>query len=155
MRYFSPLLLIVFVFSFSSCFKNNENGCEAVAPETEAGKMKYFCDTAGIKYSQLPNGLFYEIMTAGSGASPSLESRVTVTYTGALLTGYVFDKSTAPVTFNLNGLIGGWKAGLPLIKKGGRIKLVIPSYLGYGCTAMPGLPANSVLYFDISLTDVQ
>ena len=155
MRYFPPLVLIVLVFSFSSCFKNNDNGCEAVAPETEAGKMKIFCDTSKITYSKLPNGTFYEIMAPGDGLSPTLDSRVTVTYTGTLLNGWVFDRSTAPVTFNLNGLIGGWKAGLPLIKKGGRIKLVIPSYLGYGCTAMPGIPANSVLYFDISLTDVQ
>lgn len=155
MRYLLIASLIVVSCSVSSCLKDKESACEAVAPETEASKMKAFCTAQGINYSALNSGLFYEIIEPGDGAAPTLDSRVTVNYTGTLLSGDVFDKSTTPVSFGLSGLIAGWKQGLPLIKKGGRIKLVIPSYLGYGCTAMPGLPANSVLYFDISLVDVQ
>lgn len=155
MRYLLIVSLIIVSCSLSSCLKDKDTGCEAVAPETEAAKMKTYCETKEIAYSTLSSGIFYEIIEPGEGAAPTLDSRVTVNYTGELLTGYVFDKSTSPVSFGLSGLIAGWKQGLPLIKKGGRIKLVIPSYLGYGCTAMNGIPANSVLYFDISLLDVQ
>jgi len=51
-------------------------------------------------------------------------------------------------------LIAGWQIGLPLIHKGGEIKLIVPSSLAYGCGNGP-LPANSILYFDIHLVDVQ
>jgi len=43
---------------------------------------------------------------------------------------------------------------VPYIKKGGKIKLLIPSALGYGSNAAGSIPANSVLIFDIELLDV-
>ena len=56
--------------------------------------------------------------------------------------------------WTLGSLIPGWQIGLPLIQKGGEIKLIVPSSLAYGCGSGP-LPPNSVLYFDIHLVDVQ
>ena len=66
----------------------------------------------------------------------------------------MFDKSARPVSFNLLELIQGWQKGLPLVKKGGKIKLIIPPSLGYGATPQQGIPANSVLVFDIELVGV-
>jgi len=57
--------------------------------------------------------------------------------------------------WTLSSLIEGWKIGIPLIKKGGRIKLIIPSALAYGCTGYASIPPNTPLYFDVTLTDVQ
>ena len=51
--------------------------------------------------------------------------------------------------------IEGWKIGIPLIKKGGKLKLIIPSALAYGCNDISGIPGNSILFFDIDLIDVQ
>jgi FKBP-type peptidyl-prolyl cis-trans isomerase FkpA len=149
------LAAVFFSLCTASCLKNNDDGCQAVAPETETPRMTAFCDSAGITWSRLGNGLFYQVIDSGSGIAPTADSRVFVSYTGSLLNGTVFDHQTTPVNYLLKDLINGWRAGLPLIKKGGRIKLVIPSYLGYGCTGAPGIAANSVLYFDITLTDVQ
>ena len=140
----------------TSCLKNDNNqACQDVAPETEAPKMAAFCDAEGIVYTKLSNGLFYQVIEAGTGAAPTIESRVSVIYKGTLLNGTQFDATATPVTFPLKGLIAGWQAGLPLIKKGGRIKLVVPSYMGYGCTGVPGVGSNAPLYFDITLSDVQ
>ncbi len=69
--------------------------------------------------------------------------------------GNVFDKSTAPVAYSLLNLITGWKNGLPLIKKGGKIKLYIPPALGYGQNQYQSIPGNSILIFDIDLLDYQ
>jgi FKBP-type peptidyl-prolyl cis-trans isomerase FkpA len=44
--------------------------------------------------------------------------------------------------------------GLPLIKKGGVIRLIIPSSLAYGCNAAGSIPGDSVLYFEVELVDV-
>ncbi|MGI4806005.1 MAG: FKBP-type peptidyl-prolyl cis-trans isomerase, partial [Janthinobacterium lividum] len=40
-------------------------------------------------------------------------------------------------------------------KPGGRIKLFVPSALGYGSTVTGSIPANSVLIFTIDLFSVQ
>jgi FKBP-type peptidyl-prolyl cis-trans isomerase FkpA len=58
-------------------------------------------------------------------------------------------------------LIEGWKIGLPLIQKSGKIKLYIPPSLGYGASDIKDnngvvvIPANSMLIFDVSLVDFQ
>jgi FKBP-type peptidyl-prolyl cis-trans isomerase FkpA len=73
-----------------------------------------------------------------------------------LLDGRVFDQQAdaTKTGWVLGSLIAGWQIGLPLIQKGGEIKLIIPSSLGYGCDN-GALPPNSILYFDIHLVDVQ
>ena len=52
-------------------------------------------------------------------------------------------------------MIPGWTEGLKNIKKGGKIKLVIPPDLAYGKTGVPGIPANSTLVFDVELLDIK
>ncbi|MNL47460.1 FKBP-type peptidyl-prolyl cis-trans isomerase FkpA precursor [compost metagenome] len=66
-----------------------------------------------------------------------------------------FDSATGNTRpFTLGGLIAGWQIGIPYIQKGGKIRLFIPSQYAYGNSAMPGIPANSVLDFNIELTEV-
>lgn len=104
-----------------------------------------------------PSGLYYIISTPGGTIHPTIENNVKVMYKGYLTDGTVFDQTTysanKPATFPLKNLVPGWQEGLPLIGFGGKIKLLIPSALGYGSTAKPAIPANSVLIFDIDLLD--
>lgn len=157
MKYLIPSFLVVVLISLVSlsCLKSGDKGCQALAPETEEPQMTSFCNTHQITYTKHSSGLYYQIIDSGYGTAPTTQAVVSVAYTGTLLNGTVIDQQTTPATFRMDNLIGGWRVGLPLIKKGGRIKLIIPSYLGYGCTAMTKIPANSVLYFDITLADVQ
>jgi FKBP-type peptidyl-prolyl cis-trans isomerase FkpA len=55
----------------------------------------------------------------------------------------------------LGTLIEGWKEGLPYIKKGGSIRLIIPSQLAYGVQGSGTIPPFSCLDFDIKVKDVQ
>ena len=80
--------------------------------------------------------------------------QVTVTYVAKYLNGDVFDSTTAPVVLPLATLILGWQYGLPKIQPGGRIKLLIPSALAYGCEGTSNIPPNTPVYFDISLISV-
>ena len=83
---------------------------------------------------------------------------VKVHYTGKLPDGKVFDSSVErgqPVEFKLNQVIKGWTEGLQLVKKGGKIELVIPPELAYGKQgAGDAIPPDATLYFDVEVLDV-
>ena len=52
-------------------------------------------------------------------------------------------------------MIKGWTEGLQLVKKGGKIELVIPPELAYGKKgAGDAIPPEATLYFDVEVLDV-
>lgn len=106
-----------------------------------------------IQADSLDDGLYYVIEEEGTGTtSPNRFSNITVYYTGAFLSGEVFDQTgNDPVSLDLAGTISGWQLGLPLLKKGGKIQLYVPSRLGYGEFGRGAIPGNTVLQFDIEL----
>lgn len=102
------------------------------------------------------SGLRYIMQTEGAGGSPSATSKVTVHYTGTLLSnGKKFDSSVdrgQPATFGLNQVIKGWTEGIQLMKVGGKCTFIIPSDLAYGDQGYPGvIPPKSWLVFDVEL----
>jgi peptidyl-prolyl cis-trans isomerase A (cyclophilin A) len=105
-----------------------------------------------------PSGLRYIMEKEGAGENPKATDVVTVHYTGYLLNGSKFDSSVdrgQPATFGLNQVIPGWTEGLQLLKPGGKIKLIIPSNLGYGDAGYPPvIPPKSWLIFDVELIKV-
>jgi len=100
-------------------------------------------------------GIYYTIDIPGGSDHPTINSTVKIHYKGYLTDGSVFDQSTTlnPVTFALSSTIKGWQIGIPLFGKGGKGKLLIPSDYAYGATSYTGIPAHSVLIFDIVLSD--
>jgi FKBP-type peptidyl-prolyl cis-trans isomerase FkpA len=153
-------VLFVFVGSivFSSCLKK-DSGCNygadnQVAPVSEQNALKSYLDSAGIAASKSPQGFYYQIINGGMGTVPSQCSQITVAYKGWLTNGTVFDQS-ANTILTLGSLIDGWREGVPLIKRGGEIKLYLPPSLAYGSASTSAIGANSILIFDISLIDVQ
>lgn len=109
------------------------------------------------KVQKTASGVHYLIETEGTGASPTLTDKVKVHYRGTLLDGTEFDSSYArnePISFPLTGVIKGWQDGIPMLKKGGKGKLLIPSELAYGSRNMGKIPSNSVLIFDVELLDI-
>lgn len=106
----------------------------------------------------LPDGLAYEIVQPGSGDYPKPTDTVKVQYTGTLVNGTKFDSSLdhgEPAEFGLNEVIPGWTEGIQKINKGGKIRLYIPSQLGYGDEPKPGIPPSSTLIFDVELLDIK
>jgi len=105
------------------------------------------------------SGLQYEVIREGTGASPKLEDKVKVHYSGKLIDGTEFDSSYKrgePVSFPLNGVIQGWGEGLQLMKVGGKNRLFIPANLAYGEQgAGQQIPPNSVLIFEVELLAIE
>jgi FKBP-type peptidyl-prolyl cis-trans isomerase len=109
----------------------------------------------------LPNGLQYEVLTAGdpNGMKPNATDTVEVHYVGTLIDGTEFDNSIKrgqTISFPLNGVIKGWTEILQLMTVGSKWKVYIPSELGYGERGAGGaIPGNSTLIFEIDLKGVK
>lgn len=104
------------------------------------------------------SGLQYQVLKEGKGKKPSLTDKVTVHYTGTLISGQKFDSSHdrgQPAEFPVSGIIKGWQEALQLMPEGSVYKLVIPPELGYGAQAQPGIPPFSALVFDVELIKVE
>lgn len=148
MKYFFPLLVLAFF--AGSCNKEKKQA------KKDKKIIEDYIKQKGLSASSTESGLYYVIHTAGTGTQPTANSKVTVAYKGYLTDGSVFDENPAPgVSFSLTQVIEGWQEGIPLFKEGGSGILIIPSGLAYGNRAKSGIPANSVLVFEVSLIDVQ
>ena len=147
-KFFYCLLIVL---SFSECKKKKTIDQKE---NDETIITQYITDNK-LDAKATGSGLYYVIKTQGAGLQPSSNSNVKVNYKGYLTDGNVFDQSKSTgISFSLTGVIKGWQEGIPYFKKGGKGILLIPSALGYGTQAQSGIPANSVLIFDIELLDV-
>lgn len=95
---------------------------------------------------------------AGDGIQAVAGKTVAVGYRGYLINGQLFDKTVdKPFVLKLGDhkVIPGFEQGIVGMKVGGKRRLIIPPALGYGNQPQGGIPANSLLIFDIDLIAVQ
>lgn len=106
----------------------------------------------------LPSGLQIEDLKLGSGSKASQGKTVLIHYKGSLLNGKVFDSSFGgkPLKFSVGKgqVIKGMDIGIVGMAVGGSRKLVIPGPLAYGNSALPNIPRNSTLVFEIRLEKI-
>lgn len=135
-------------------------------PKKEAAKKK---DTkkdtkapeAPVKFptKTLLGGVVTEDRKAGKGQTAKSGNKVGIRYIGKLKNGKVFDKNTGgkPFVFGLGKgeCIKGFDLGVAGMAVGGERRVVIPAKMGYGSQALPGIPANSELTFDIKLVSLK
>ena len=148
------LIALVFAVALASC---NNNGSQQMAKQAavDDSLIRAYIKTNHINAVKHTSGLYYQIIKEGNGANATAGSTVDETYEGRLLSGVVFDHSVNPISFSLRDVIPGWTIGIPLVKAGGKIMLIIPSHLGYGPRDSGPIPENSVLAFDIDVLKVQ
>jgi FKBP-type peptidyl-prolyl cis-trans isomerase len=130
--------------------KASKGKLEANAKFLEENKKK-----SGIKTTA--SGLQYEIIKEGTGGIPKETDTVSVHYRGTLIDGSEFDSSykrNAPAEFPIARVIKGWTEALKMMKVGSKWKLYIPSELAYGPQDHPGIPANSILLFEVELLGI-
>ena len=124
-----------------------------------------------INAQKTASGLYYVITQPGTGANPSKGQEVSMNYTGTLLDGTKFDSNEDPKfshveTFKFKlgtgQVIKGWDEGIALLNKGAKATLIVPSPMAYGKQEMPGnpnnpkgIPANSVLIFNVQMLDAK
>lgn len=126
--------------------------------EKETGK-KFLAENkkrAGV--IELPNGMQYEIIKAGTGEKPKATDTVKAHYAGSLINGQEFDNSYKrgeALQIPVSGVIQGWVQALQMMPVGSKWKLFIPSDLGYGDRGAGGaIPGGATLIFEIELLEI-
>jgi len=104
--------------------------------------------------------LKYYMIQEGDGNLAKLGDNAYINYTGYLPDGTIFDSShkmgePVRVTVGIKQVIEGWDMGLQLMKKGGKIKLIIPPELAFGKEGnSPIVPPNTLITLDIEMVDL-
>jgi FKBP-type peptidyl-prolyl cis-trans isomerase FkpA len=153
MRLINLVFSMILALGLTGCSNKDKDDHKCTTAAEDDANMQSYISTNGITATKHASGLYYQIIEPGSGATPTISSTVKANYTGKFTNNTSFDSGTA--TFPLGNVIAGWQIGIPLIKQGGKIKLIIPPYLAYGCYDYRGIPGNSVLVFDVELLEVQ
>ncbi|MCD1126152.1 FKBP-type peptidyl-prolyl cis-trans isomerase [Jinshanibacter sp. LJY008] len=112
-----------------------------------------FAKMDGVKKSK--TGLLYLVEKKGSGAAIVDKDIVVVELQGMRVNGVVFEKTASPITLKVADVIPALRNGIKLAGRGGEIKLVVPPEQGYGAKgALPGIPPNATLIFNIKVLQV-
>lgn len=124
--------------------------------------IKEYLTANNLSAKKTASGLYYIIEKNGYGSNAKPGNSISVLYTGKLLDGTVFDASEKngrepfKVELGTHAVIAGWDEGLTYFNNGSKGILLIPSYLAYGDHEYPGrIPANSVLIFQIEVTNIK
>jgi len=135
-------------------------GCGKPAGDPQAAATGSAAPTAAAVGSSKLTKLNIKDITVGAGpAVAKIGDKIWVWYEGTTVDGNVFDGHKPPedpISFTLQegALIKGWTDGVPGMKVGGVRKLEIPAKLAYGEQAKDKIPANSDLYFTMTLAYV-
>jgi len=103
------------------------------------------------------SGLQYEVITQGTGPTPTQQDTVSCHYTGAYIDGTEFNNSYkmgAPISFAVTGVIKGWTEALQIMPVGSKWKLYVPYTLAYGPGQYQTIPGGSTLVFEIDLLGI-
>ena len=110
----------------------------------------------GIK--ELGDGVYYEVLTEGTGAIPADTNRVSVNYEGKLLNDTIFDSSYQrgePAKFRCNQVIPGWTKALTNMPVGSTWMVYIPQEQAYGDRDTGKISPFSCLIFKIELLGIE
>ena len=178
---YTIFLVVMFVgFSFMSCDDNNSSDNSwKIENEQFFRNLAVRSDLVKIDAGSNNGFLYYKVIKSGSndGESPKYTSSVEVAYTGATLLGFnvpadaiilgkefdtTFKESNMlptgdynPATFNVNGLIEGWREALQQMKPGDKWRIYIPWELGYGSSGNEtSIPEYSTLIFELELVRI-
>lgn len=161
------ITLLILFFCFTACRKTDVGASAERAQAAIDDKIisDYLAANPGLNAKRVDTtGVYYIVLDPGNvNTIFTTSTYVTVGYVGKILTtGQVFAESgNFNPAFTLGSAIRGWRIGIPQIKKGGKVRLLLPSRYAYGPYPQPnlgldyglkdGLPGNSVLDFEINL----
>lgn len=131
---------------------------------TEEEEIKKYLAEKKITTQRTPTGAFIEIIQQGSGNVADTGNYVTVNYTGATMKGVKFDSNTdstfghmEPYSFVAGSgqMIRGFDEAVLMMQKGTKLRVYIPSMMGYGQNGNPPrIKPFENLVFDLEMLDI-
>src|SRR5262249_24871291 len=104
------------------------------------------------------SGVMVKTLRPGTEPVPTVADRVRMRYEGYLMDGTVFDSSIRggePVVVPLTGLIRCLTDGVPMMKVGGKSRLMCPSHTAYGDRGLPpAIKPGATLIYEIELLGI-
>ena len=134
-----------------------QNIREKAALEAEVAEKQYFAELTKSNDSikELSDGIYYKVITMGTGEKPGATDIVDVHYRGTLTNGTVFDSSYErgeTIQFPLDRVIKGWGIALQQMPVGSKWVIYIPSKLAYGTQGAGGaIGPNETLIFEVEM----
>lgn len=124
--------------------------------ELDDQHIRTFLTKNALSATKDASGVYYMVLSPGeTGDAITLISQIGVRYTGRTLDGTAFDTRTdSDVNLVLKDLVPGWQI-LKRFTKGAKVRIFIPSVLGYGNKSTSSISANSSLDFDIQINSVK
>lgn len=124
------------------------------------GHIRKFLTANNLTATKDISGVYYIVTDPGTGTEViDNNSVITFNYTGRLLEGNVFQSATDYIT-TIPGSIEGMGI-LSKFKNGAKVRLIIPSVLGYGAQETRGtnnaliIPGHASLDYDVEITSVE
>lgn len=146
---------------FAACEKTPPYDVEKQL-DLDALAIKKYKESINKELTVDPSGLNYEIIEPGLGTdAPKDADSIVVRFEGRILgkeATFQTISDTDSVTLKLGDAMEGWRIGMPKIKKGGRIRMIIPSALAYRNFSDPGqttIPPFSILDYTITLVNIK
>ena len=85
------LVLSLVIIGFSACKKEKTGSASEQAAIDDKAIQAYLAANPGITATKDASGVYYQVITAGTGNFPTATSTVSVNYVGKLLSGCQFD----------------------------------------------------------------
>lgn len=133
----------------------------------EMTEVQAYLKDKNINAQMTKDSVFVAVENPGD-ASAKADSglQVTVKYKGILMkTDSIFDTNMDKsknhdqpfdIVLGQHMVIPGWESGLKMFGKGGKGKIIVPAFMGYGPQGGGGaIPPNSNLVFDVEILDVK
>jgi len=121
-------------------------------------EITHHLDSLGVDMKRMENGLYYKILDEGDGERTiQYKDQITFYYTGSFLDGNAFQVigEDEPLTYKVKELIIGWQDALMLLKEHGAIEIIIPPQLGYADENTTMIPSNTILKYELHVTEVE
>lgn len=145
------LITLTIMATLSSCLKDEDN--KRTLNEDNTDFKQYLVDN-NIQTTPEESGLYYIEQTAGTKYKVEKDDYLNINYSLETITGEIISKDLNFTTkVSKETLIQGFYEGITLMSEGGKSKLLVPSYLGYGNVKVNAIQENTSLIFDIEIKD--
>lgn len=128
---------------FNSCKKEYES-----IQSIDDAKIQAYVKQNNLTVIKDPTGFYYQILDAGTGDALLNKDSVFYTFNIKSLTGTVYSETAK---YSNSGTYLGYvtptpfRIGMSALKRGGKVRLIIPSYLAFGKNGSGNIPSNEIV----------